>query len=87
MTQEKLTTREFDPAFIPSQLIRLSLGILAGGTIVLFPGLLKSGESAVGTGHVIGLELGSIAFVLGYAVDIFYSLLDNIGGRIKDRNK
>jgi hypothetical protein len=87
VTQEKLTTREFDPAFIPSQLIRLGLGILAGGTMVLFPGLLKSGESAVGTGHGIGLELGSIAFILGYAVDIFYALLDNIGGKIKDRNK
>jgi hypothetical protein len=39
VTQEKLTTREFDPAFIPSQLIRLGLGVLAGGSIVHFPGL------------------------------------------------
>ncbi|PKH04430.1 hypothetical protein CXF72_00670 [Psychromonas sp. MB-3u-54] len=87
VTQERLTTREFDPAFIPSQLIRLGLGVLAGGTIVLFPGLLRSGESVLGTGNGIGIELGSLAFVLGYAVDIFYALLDNIGGRIKDKNK
>lgn len=87
VTQEKLTTREFDPAFIPSQLIRLGLGVLAGGSIVLFPDLLKSGGSEVVAGNEIGIKLGSLAFILGYAVDIFYAVLDNIGGRIKDRNK
>jgi hypothetical protein len=86
ITQEKLSTRQFDPAFIPSQLIRLSLGILAGGSIVLFPDLLTpvppdGGESSMFA--TISIEQGTLAFILGYAVDIFYSLLDNIGGKIK----
>ena len=86
ITQEKLSTRQFDPAFIPSQLIRLSLGILAGGSIVLFPDLLTPLPSDGGESNLfsnISIEQGTLAFVLGYAVDIFYSLLDNIGGKIK----
>jgi len=81
VTQKKLRSREFDPACIPSQLIRLGLGMLAGGSIVLFPGLLT-------TTNVLPTEfdagLGGLAFILGYAVDIFYSVLDNIGGKIKN---
>ena len=86
ITQEKLSTRQFDPAFIPSQLIRLSLGILAGGSIVLFPDLLAPVSSDGGESNLfstISIEQGTLAFILGYAVDIFYSLLDNIGGKIK----
>jgi hypothetical protein len=91
VTQEKLSTRQFDPAFIPSQLIRLSLGILAGGSLVLFPDLLASSattanEASSTTNNLfsnITIEQGTLAFVLGYAVDIFYSLLDNIGGKVK----
>ena len=99
VTQEKLRSREFDPAFIPSQLIRLGLGVLAGGLIVLFPDLLQLQAGEEGTaaekgpvtmasiGTNIGIGTGSLAFILGYAVDIFYAVLDNIGGRIKDRSK
>jgi hypothetical protein len=88
ITQEKLSTRQFDPAFIPSQLIRLSLGILAGGSLVLFPDLLASATTTNESGSSnlfanISIEQGTLAFILGYAVDIFYSLLDNIGGKIK----
>ena len=91
ITQEKLSTRQFDPAFIPSQLIRLSLGILAGGSIVLFPDLVASSVATTANKipehsslfSNISIEQGTLAFVLGYAVDIFYSLLDNIGGKIK----
>jgi hypothetical protein len=85
ITQEKLSTRQFDPAFIPSQLIRLSLGILAGGLIVLFPDLIhppKDGSIA----DEINIGQSTLAFILGYAVDIFYSVLDNIGGRVKNRD-
>ncbi|MCK5122301.1 MAG: hypothetical protein KAQ91_09970 [Methylococcales bacterium] len=90
VTQEKLKTREFDPAFIPSQLIRLSLGVLAGGSIVLFPELLvKPAEKISGADadNDITIGQGSLAFILGYAVDIFYAILDNIGGKIKNREK
>ncbi|SFV63340.1 hypothetical protein MNB_SV-14-747 [hydrothermal vent metagenome] len=86
ITQEKLSTRQFDPAYIPSQLIRLSLGILAGGSIVFFPDLLN--HVSTNGGEInrfanISIEQGTSAFILGYAVDIFYSLLDNIGGKVK----
>ncbi len=46
VTQKKLRTREFDPVFIPSQLIRLSLGIFVGALIVLFPDIFPSAEAA-----------------------------------------
>ncbi len=81
VTQQKLRSREFDPANIPSQLIRLGLGVLAGGSIVLFPGLLTSQDGKLPTGLDVGQ--GALAFVLGYAVNIFYAVLDNIGGKIK----
>lgn len=87
ITQEKLSTRQFDPAFIPSQLIRLSLGILAGGSLVLFPDLLTPATSDGGGKsdmiNNISIGQGTLAFIFGYAVDIFYSLLDNIGSKIK----
>jgi hypothetical protein len=83
VTQEKLKNREFDPAFIPSQLIRLGLGVLAGGSVVLFPDLMKTGQSGSDIG--VGLGQGSLAFILGYAVDIFYAVLDNLGGKIKKK--
>jgi hypothetical protein len=86
ITQEKLSTRQFDPAFIPSQLIRLTLGILAGGSIVFFPDLVASASTTGGNTNLfthISMEQGTLAFILGYAVDIFYSLLDNIGGKVK----
>jgi len=85
VTQDKLSTRQFDPAFIPSQLIRLSLGILAGGLIVLFPDLIHPPENT-SIAEQINIGQSTLAFILGYAVDIFYSVLDNIGGRVKDRN-
>jgi len=83
VTQEKLKNREFDPAFIPSQLIRLGLGVLAGGSIVLFPDLIKTGPTGGNIDASVGQ--GSLAFILGYAVDIFYAVLDNIGGKIKKK--
>lgn len=97
VTQEKLTMREFDPAFVPSHLIRLLLGSLIGGSIVvLFPEMLQSiagglsdqnasGGAASSTGDS-GTVSGSnaVAFILGYAIEIFYTFLDKIGGRIKD---
>jgi len=79
VTQQKLKSREFDPAYIPSQLIRLLLGFLAGGSIVLFPDLMHEG----GTLEGIGIGQAALAFILGYAVNIFYAVLDNIGGKIK----
>jgi hypothetical protein len=86
VTQEGLKTREFDPAYIPSHLIRLGLGILAGGSIVLFPDLVKTGLDTVQTADV-GLGQAALAFLLGYAVDVFYAVLDNIGGKIRKNHE
>ncbi len=81
ITQEKLRSREFDPAYIPSQLIRLGLGILVGALIVFFPSLFEPDK-----GTTMNFKVGALAFILGYAIDIFYAILDNIGGRIQNRN-
>lgn len=81
VTQEKMKTREFDPAFVPSHLIRLLLGILAGGSIALVPDLVGGAPFSVTVGQT------AFAFLLGYAVEIYYSVLDNIGGDIeRDRS-
>ena len=85
-TQEKLRSREFDPAWIPSHLIRLGLGILAGGSIVFFPELFvttaANADGSENAENVASLGTGLVAFIFGYAVDIYYSVLDKIGGRI-----
>jgi len=141
-TQEKLQNRQFDPARIPSHLIRLGLGMLAGGSIVFFPELLLTGEGAVPSDATVVIataskevaaaasaiaqasttlldnpaaltsipdlmaeaketveELGravsdascvvdesavgrsALAFLFGYAVDMFYAVLDRVGGK------
>ncbi|RLA79045.1 MAG: hypothetical protein DRG78_13745 [Epsilonproteobacteria bacterium] len=79
VTQQKLRTREFDPAYIPSQLIRLGLGVFVGALIILFPSIFDSADTK------IDFQLGALAFILGYAIDIFYAILDNIGGRVQNR--
>ena len=87
ITQEKLKNRQFDPARIPSHMIRLGLGILAGGTIVFFPELFTNVTGSVDKASdatVVGMvELGrgAVAFLFGYAVDMFYAVLDRIGGK------
>jgi len=86
-TQEKLKSRQFDPARIPSHMIRLGLGILAGGSIVFFPELftdaakLTSKASDGSTTDMVELGRGAVAFLFGYAVDMFYAVLDRIGGK------
>lgn len=89
VTQNGLQNRTFDPARIPSHMIRLGLGTLAGGTIVFFPGLLDGVSTAgAGTGAASApaatatLGSGIVAFIFGYAVDIYYKVLDRIGGEI-----
>jgi len=79
-TQEKLKSREFDPARIPSHMIRLMLGIIAGGSIVFFPQLFIESESSAETSD-LALGQGAVAFLFGYAVDVFYAVLDRIGGK------
>jgi hypothetical protein len=67
-------------------MIRLGLGIIAGGSIVFFPNLFTSNmvftanESEQAS---LNFELGrtAAAFIFGYAVDIFYAVLDRIGGK------
>lgn len=85
VTQQKLKSREFDPAYIPSHMIRLVLGVIAGGTIVLFPELYSE-DSAVDLENInVGIGGSALAFVLGYAVDVFYAVLDRIGGKISGK--
>jgi len=81
VTQDRLKHRDFDPAYIPDHLIRLCLGIIAGGSIVFFPELFdlknNSGQGTWGT--------AAAAFIFGYATDLYFILLDRIGGGIRDR--
>lgn len=73
-TQTHLKDRTFNPARIPGHFIRLILGVIAGGTIVLFPDLMGSNPKI---GH-IGIGQGSLAFLLGYGVEVFYDALDGL---------
>jgi len=91
VTQENLRWRTFDPALIPSHLIRLGLGILAGGTLVLFPDLLQnevgSANSGSGENGSPRFGQGALAFIFGYAVDVFYAVLDKVGGQVKKQTE
>lgn len=84
ITQEKLKSREFDPANIPAQLVRLILGVVIGGILVkIFPSMTNSEtvNSALSTyGFKENELILAIAFILGYAVEIFYKILDKLGG-------
>jgi len=42
----------------------------------------KQAITAAGLEHKFGVGSGLLAFILGYAVDIYYSILDRIGGKI-----
>ncbi len=89
VTQEKLKSREFDPVNIPAQLVRLILGVVIGGMLVkIFPNTINSQtvNDALSPYGIEGKELVlGIAFILGYAVEILYKILDKIGGSISKR--
>ena len=73
-TQEQLKKRTFDPASIPGHFVRLILGVVAGGILVLFPDLVQLGKSE--SISEVGVGQGAMAFLLGYGVEIFYNGLD-----------
>ncbi len=82
ITQENLKSREFDPAFIPAHLIRLWLGILIGGSIIiLFPKSFFITDNDAIINQVQQQNL--LAFIFGYTVEIFYILVDKIGEKLK----
>jgi len=76
-TQIHLKDRTFNPARIPGHFIRIMLGVIAGGTIVLFPDLIKP-DATIYSVTQVGITQGSIAFLLGYSVEVFYDMLDGL---------
>lgn len=73
VTEERLHTREFDPARAPEHVNRLVLGTLAGGSIILFIAQIPAGDGAV-------IEIGAAAlgFLAGYSVDFLFQTLDRV---------
>ncbi len=81
-TQKHLTERTFDPARIPGHCIRLLLGVVAGGTIVLFPDIMGSINN-LKIDEQVGIGQGALAFILGYGVEIFYEALDSLKEKLR----
>lgn len=81
-THEKLTSREFDPSRIPGHMVRLVMGISAGGAIALFPDLMQTGLSSSPDEDTVGLAQGAVAFLIGYGVELFYNGLDSLKNKL-----
>ncbi len=61
-------------------IVRLSLGGLAGIVIGWFSASVGTGSPAV-SGNILSLPL-VLAFLTGYGIDVFFSLLDRLSGSL-----
>lgn len=77
VTEQRLQTREFDPARAPEHVNRLVLGTLAGGSIILFIKELPNGD-----GSSVQISSAALGFLAGYSVDFLFQVLDRLIGAI-----
>jgi hypothetical protein len=73
VSEERLRTREFDPARAPEHVNRLVLGTLAGGSIILFITQVPTAD-----GGAIKISAAALGFLAGYSVDFLFETLDRI---------
>jgi len=73
VSEERLRTREFDPARAPEHVNRLVLGTLAGGSIILFITQVPTADGAA-----IQISAAALGFLAGYSVDFLFETLDRI---------
>jgi hypothetical protein len=95
VTQQKLVAREFDPAFVPSQMIRLIMGVfVVGSIVVIFPDFFKfiaentydfktGNASDESTAATVSTSALFAAFLMGYAIDILYAFLDRFSNKLQ----
>lgn len=69
--------RTFDPSRIPEYINRIFLGLLAGGTIMLF----VTPESTL-IGGETKIEGPALAFLAGYSTDFLYTALERIANAV-----
>lgn len=79
ITQLHLKLRSFEVERIPAHYIRLVLGVIAGGSIALIPELANWFD--------LGMGIGTLAFVLGYGVEIYYDGLEAVKESIRNALK
>lgn len=67
----RLHKREFDPRRIPGNYIRIVLGTICGGAIVMF---------VDSTGNSIGVEVtaAALGFLAGYSTDFLFGIVDRL---------
>ena len=75
VTEQRLQTREFDPARAPEHVNRLVLGTLAGGAIILFINEVPNGD-----GSSVQISAAALGFLAGYSVDFLFQVLDRVIG-------
>ncbi len=75
ITSERRPAMEVFP-----MIVRLSLGGLAGIVIGWFSASVGTGSPAV-SGNILSLPL-VLAFLTGYGIDVFFSLLDRLSGSL-----
>ena len=68
------------PELLPAYYVRLVLGIIVGATIGLFITPDKTGDAGSPLSFFSTLPLLTTAFLAGYAVEIFFALLDRFIG-------
>ena len=73
VTEEKLRTREFDPARAVEHVNRIILGTLSGGTIILFVSQVTSED-----GTVFYIGVAPLGFLAGYSIEFLFETIDRV---------
>ena len=73
VSEDKLHTREFDPARAAEHVNRLVLGTLSGGSIILFISQIPTEE-----GSFIHIGAAALGFLAGYSVDFLFQTVDRV---------
>jgi hypothetical protein len=74
----RVIDQSMNVVFLPAYYVRVLLGLIIGGTIGLFLSPAASASTANPLGFLATLPLLTAAFLAGYGVEIFFSLLDKI---------
>jgi hypothetical protein len=74
----RVIDQSMNVVFLPAYYVRVLLGLIIGGTIGLFLSPAASTSAANPLGFLATLPLLTAAFLAGYGVEIFFSLMDKI---------
>lgn len=78
----RLHKREFDPRRIPGNYIRIVLGTISGGAIVMFINS-QTVEASIG----VSVTAAALGFLAGYSTDFLFNIVDKLKNSLEDGDK